>query len=44
VVLSRVLIFYNFAFFLLVLPVLGFFETTKPLPESISEPVLKVHS
>ena len=44
VVLSRVLTFYYFAFFLLVLPVLGVFETPKPLPKSISEPVLKAHA
>jgi len=37
---SRVLTFYYLAFFLLVLPVLGLFETTRPLPKSISEPVL----
>ena len=37
VILSRVLTFYYFAFFLLVLPVLGRFETTKPQPKSISE-------
>jgi quinol-cytochrome oxidoreductase complex cytochrome b subunit len=44
VVLSRVLAFYYFAFFLLVLPLLGFVETTRPLPKSISEPVLKAPS
>ena len=37
---ARLLTFYYFAFFLLVLPVLGFFEVTRPLPKSISEPVL----
>jgi ubiquinol-cytochrome c reductase cytochrome b/c1 subunit len=38
--LARLLTFYYFAFFLAVLPVLGLFETTRPLPKSISEPVL----
>jgi ubiquinol-cytochrome c reductase cytochrome b/c1 subunit len=38
--LARLLTFYYFAFFPAVLPVLGLFETTKPLPKSISEPVL----
>jgi ubiquinol-cytochrome c reductase cytochrome b/c1 subunit len=37
---SRLLTFYYFAFFLLVLPVLGLIETTKPVPKSISESVL----
>jgi ubiquinol-cytochrome c reductase cytochrome b/c1 subunit len=39
VILSRVLTFYYFAFFLLVLPILGLFETTKPQPKSISESI-----
>ena len=34
--LSRLLTLYYFAFFLLVLPVLGLFEKTRPLPRSIS--------
>jgi ubiquinol-cytochrome c reductase cytochrome b/c1 subunit len=34
-ILSRVLTFYYFAFFLLVLPVLGLFETTRPLPKEV---------
>jgi ubiquinol-cytochrome c reductase cytochrome b/c1 subunit len=41
VTLSRLLTFYYFAFFLLVLPALGYIETTKPLPKSISQPVLQ---
>ncbi|NOX83856.1 MAG: cytochrome b [Alphaproteobacteria bacterium] len=32
---------YYFGFFLLILPLLGFMETPKPLPRSISESVLK---
>src|SRR5579864_9387298 len=40
VVLARILTFYYFAFFLIVLPLLGIFEKTKPLPNSISESVL----
>ena len=41
VTLSRLLTFYYFAFFLLVLPALGRLETTRPLPKSISHPVLE---
>ena len=40
VILSRIFTFYYFAFFLIVLPLLGIFEKTKPLPNSISESVL----
>ena len=40
VVMSRLLTFYYFAFFIIVLPLLGIFEKTKPLPNSISESVL----
>ncbi|MBK1697337.1 cytochrome b [Rhodovibrio salinarum] len=32
---------YYFAFFLVILPLLGIFERPKPLPNSISDPVLK---
>ncbi len=39
-ILSRVLTFYYFAFFVLVLPILGVVETTRPLPKTIAEPVL----
>jgi ubiquinol-cytochrome c reductase cytochrome b/c1 subunit len=39
--LSRLLTFYYFAFFLLVLPVLGLFEVTKPIPKTISEAVAR---
>jgi ubiquinol-cytochrome c reductase cytochrome b/c1 subunit len=38
---ARVLTIYYFAHFLIILPILGWFETTKPLPNSISEDVLK---
>jgi ubiquinol-cytochrome c reductase cytochrome b/c1 subunit len=38
--LARLLTLYYFAFFLVVLPLLGLFETTTPLPKSISKPVL----
>jgi len=44
VVLARVFTFYYFAFFLIVLPLLGIFEKTKPLPNSISESVLGAKS
>ena len=33
---------YYFAFLLIILPLLGLFEKTKPLPNSISEAVLRV--
>ena len=38
--LSRVATTYYFVHFLFIIPFLGFFEKTKPLPISISEPVL----
>jgi ubiquinol-cytochrome c reductase cytochrome b subunit len=38
--LSRVAALYYFAYFLLILPVLGLTETPLPVPESISAPVL----
>ena len=41
VFLSRVLTLYYFAFFLIIMPILGLFETPRPLPTSISESVLK---
>jgi ubiquinol-cytochrome c reductase cytochrome b subunit len=37
---SKICTFYYFAYFLVVLPVLGRIETTRPLPASISEAVL----
>lgn len=39
--LGQVSTLYYFAFFLLMLPLLGKFEKTKPLPTSLSEPVLR---
>jgi quinol-cytochrome oxidoreductase complex cytochrome b subunit len=41
VVLGRVCTAYYFLFFLVLMPLLGWFEKTKPLPASISAPVLK---
>lgn len=41
VILSRASTFYYFAYFLLILPVLGKIEKTKPVPESISAAVKK---
>jgi ubiquinol-cytochrome c reductase cytochrome b/c1 subunit len=40
VIAARILTIYYFAHFLIILPLLGVFERTKPLPTSISEPVL----
>ncbi len=40
VIMSRIFTAYYFLFFLVVLPLLGIFEKTKPLPNSISESVL----
>jgi quinol-cytochrome oxidoreductase complex cytochrome b subunit len=40
VVAARILTTYYFAHFLIILPLLGFFEKTKPLPNSIEESVL----
>ena len=41
VLLARLFTVYYFAYFLIILPVLGLVEKTKPLPNSISESVLK---
>ena len=41
VALSRIATAYYFFHFLVLLPILPFFEPTKPLPASISTPVLK---
>jgi ubiquinol-cytochrome c reductase cytochrome b/c1 subunit len=41
VIAARVLTAYYFLHFLVILPLLGWFETTKPLPHSISQDVLK---
>ena len=40
VIIARIFTAYYFLHFLVILPVLGYFETPKPLPKSISEPVL----
>jgi len=40
VIAARILTFYYFAHFLIILPLLGYFEKTKPLPNSIEEAVL----
>jgi ubiquinol-cytochrome c reductase cytochrome b/c1 subunit len=40
VTMAQVLTFYYFAHFLIILPLIGVFETPKPLPASISESVL----
>ena len=39
-IIGRISTLYYFAHFLLILPLLGYFEKTKPLPTSISKPVL----
>jgi ubiquinol-cytochrome c reductase cytochrome b subunit len=44
VLAARILALCYFAFFLIVLPLLGLFETTKPLPPSIADAVLKKSS
>jgi ubiquinol-cytochrome c reductase cytochrome b/c1 subunit len=41
VLAARVLTAYYFVYFIIILPLLGRFETPKPLPNSISEDVLK---
>jgi quinol-cytochrome oxidoreductase complex cytochrome b subunit len=41
VMLAQIATAYYFAFFLIILPLLGIMETPKPLPRSISESVLK---
>ena len=41
VIWARILTIYYFVHFLIILPILGLVETTKPLPTSISEDVLK---
>jgi ubiquinol-cytochrome c reductase cytochrome b/c1 subunit len=40
VILARIFAAYYFLFFLVILPLLGIFEKTKPLPNSIAESVL----
>jgi quinol-cytochrome oxidoreductase complex cytochrome b subunit len=43
-VLGKICTAYYFAYFIIILPLLSRFETTRPLPVSISEAVLKAHS
>jgi len=43
VLFARIFTVYYFAFFLVILPVLGKVERTKPLPNSISESALRDH-
>ena len=40
VLASRLLTLYYFGFFLVILPLLGLYETTKPLPATIADSVL----
>jgi quinol-cytochrome oxidoreductase complex cytochrome b subunit len=40
VIAARILTFYYFAHFLVILPALGWVEKSKPLPNSISESIL----
>jgi len=40
ILVGRIATFYYFIHFLIILPLLGYFEKTKPLPSSISKPVL----
>ena len=40
ILIGRIATFYYFLHFLVIFPLLGFFEKTKPLPSSISKPVL----
>ncbi|MGI6244465.1 MAG: cytochrome b [Pseudochelatococcus sp.] len=44
VIASRILTAYYFAHFLIILPLLGLLEKTKPLPNSIAEAVLSEHA
>src|SRR5499425_2115652 len=41
VIAARILTIYYFAFFFVILPLLGLFEKTRPVPNSISESVLR---
>ena len=40
VIFSRIFTFYYFAFFLLIMPIVGVIETPSPMPRSITESVL----
>ena len=39
-IIGRIATAYYFAHFIVILPLLGYIEKTKPLPKSLSEPVL----
>ena len=39
-IIGRIATAYYFAHFIIILPLLGYIEKTKPLPKSLSEPVL----
>ena len=39
-IIGRIATVYYFAHFIIILPLLGYIEKTKPLPKSLSEPVL----
>ena len=39
-IMGRIATVYYFAHFIIILPLLGYIEKTKPLPKSLSEPVL----
>jgi quinol-cytochrome oxidoreductase complex cytochrome b subunit len=41
VLAARLLAVYYFAFFIIVMPLLGLFETPRPVPASIADAVLK---
>jgi ubiquinol-cytochrome c reductase cytochrome b subunit len=41
VLIARIFTAYYFAYFLIILPILGKLERTKPLPSSITESVLR---
>jgi quinol-cytochrome oxidoreductase complex cytochrome b subunit len=41
VILSRLFTLYYFGFFIIILPLLGIFEKTKPVPNSIADAVLE---
>jgi ubiquinol-cytochrome c reductase cytochrome b subunit len=41
VIAARIFTLYYFAYFLIILPLLGLFERTRPLPNSIADSVLR---
>ena len=42
-IFARLFAIYYFAYFLIILPVLGLVEKTRPLPSSISESIVQAH-